>query len=152
MELMMMVNSVRTAKGLRPLQYNAELEASAQAYAGDLATRRYFSHVSPEGETLKDRMERTGYRNRSFDTGCNCVKGYSLAENLARDARSAKVAMAAWMQSPAHKDAILSSEYQDVGFGIKDGIWVQHFGTVLMPIKTQEMEEIPAGPQLPSNS
>ncbi len=149
MELMMLVNNVRTAKALRPLRYNSQLETSAQSYAEDMVTRNYFNHTSPEGETLKERMERVGYRNRSFSADCFCVKGYLLAENLVRGARTSRDAMMAWMESPAHRAAILSSDYKEVGFGIWNGMWVQHFGTVLIPSHVPTTEEQMVGPELP---
>ncbi|MBI5156052.1 CAP domain-containing protein [Candidatus Peregrinibacteria bacterium] len=149
MEMMMLVNNVRTAQALRPLRYSTRLETSAQSYAEDMVSRGYFNHTSPEGETLKERMERAGYRNRTFSADCFCVKGYLLAENLVRGARTSRDAMMAWMESPAHRAAILSSDYKEVGFGIRDGMWVQHFGTVLIPTHAAATEEIPAGPMLP---
>lgn len=149
MDLMMFVNNVRTAHALRPLRYSAQLEESAQSYAEDMVTRGYFNHTSPEGETLKERMERSGYRNRNFSADCFCVKGYLLAENLVRGAQTAREAMTAWMESPAHRSAILSSDYKDVGFGIRDSMWVQHFGSVLIPTHVPVSEAQPAGPQLP---
>ncbi len=132
-DLMMLVNRTRTAMGLKPLRYNVMLERSAQAYAEDMARRGYFSHVSPEGETLSNRIQKGGYRDRTFQTDCRCVKGYSLAENLARGQRTPEDAMRAWMQSPSHRAAILSSEYKEIGFGISAGYWVQHFGSVVLP-------------------
>lgn len=132
-DLMMRVNRVRTANGLKPLKYNLLLEQSAHAYAQEMMERNFFSHTNPEGKTLKDRIEESGYRNRAYSEECFCVKGYSLAENLARGPRTAKEALAAWMKSPAHRAAILGSEYQDVGFGIVNGYWVQHFGSVVLP-------------------
>lgn len=131
--LLLRINQIRTQKGLRPLQYNTMLERSAQGFAEDMARRGYFSHVSPEGTTLRERIQTSGYRDRSFAEDCFCIKGYSLAENLARGQRTVQEVIAAWMKSPSHREAILGSEYKDTGFGMSAGYWVQHFGAVILP-------------------
>lgn len=132
-ELMTLVNRARTQAGLRPLRYNTMLQRSSQAFAEDMAQRGYFSHVSPEGATLKDRIQESGYRDRSFQNDCFCVKGYFLAENLARGQRTPEEAMQAWMNSLSHRAAILSPGYKEIGFGVAAGFWVQHFGAVVLP-------------------
>ncbi len=37
------------------------------------------------------------------------------------------------MDSPSHLDAILSSDFTDLGVGVQSGVWVQHFGGLLLP-------------------
>lgn len=131
--VVMLVNEIRVQHGLKPLKYSSLLEQSAQGYADKMAEKGFFAHVSPDGETLRERVERTGYYDRSFSADCLCVKGYSLGENLARGQKTAEEAVSAWMESPSHRAAILNPDYTDIGIGATAGYWVQHFGGVLLP-------------------
>ncbi len=132
-DIVQMVNEIRLTKNLKPLHYNQLLENSAQAYAERMANEGFFGHVSPDGQTLKDRVGATGYYDRSFSDDCNCVKGFTLGENLARGQKTAQEVMDAWMKSPDHRAAILNADYTDIGIGVKAGVWVQHFGGILLP-------------------
>ena len=133
--IVQLVNEIRIGHGLKPLTYHSLLEQSAQGYAEKMAKQGFFAHVSPEGETLKDRVGRTGYYDRSFSVDCLCVKGYSLGENLARGQKTPDEAVKAWMDSPSHRAAILNPDYTDIGIGASAGYWVQHFGGILLPNK-----------------
>jgi len=130
------VNDIRVKNGLEPLTYNSRLEQSAQAFGERMAAEGFFAHVTPDGQTLKDRIRETGYYNRDFSNDCYCVKGYALGENLARGQKTAEEAVKAWMKSPSHRDAILNPDYRELGIGVAAGIWVQHFGGVLLPGET----------------
>lgn len=134
-ELLELVNVERTRFGLHPLTYNKLLEQSAQRYAELMAREKFFSHVSPEGQTLKQRMEATGYYNRNFSASCNCVKGYAIAENLAVGQKSPREAYQDWMESTEHRSALLGPDYTQTGFGIdlNSFLWVEHFGGILLP-------------------
>jgi len=132
-EILSMVNEIRAAENLGPLTYNTQLEVSAQTFAQRMALEGFFSHTAPDGETLKDRIARTTFYDRSFSKDCLCVKGYALGENLAVGQKTAKEAVDAWMKSPAHRDAILNPDYTQLGVGVKSGFWVQHFGGILLP-------------------
>lgn len=130
-----LVNRQRVASGLHPLAYNRLLEQSAQRYAEDMARGRFFSHVSPSGETLKMRMEATGYYDRSYSADCDCVKGFAIAENLAIGQSSPEAAFEAWMNSPKHRSALLGQDYRETGIGVVEDrlLWVQHFGGIILP-------------------
>lgn len=127
------VNDIRKKEGLKPLTYNVYLEGSAQQYAIDMAEQGFFGHVNPDGQTLKDRIGATGYYDRSFSRDCECIKGYTFGENIARGQKTAEEVVTAWMKSPSHKEAILNPNYSDIGVGVFGGLWVQHFGGVLLP-------------------
>lgn len=131
--IVVLVNSERLKANLRPLVYNNLLEQSAQTYAEKMVKEGFFGHVSPQGETVKDRIAATGFYNRSFSPDCNCVKGFELGENLGRGQKTADEVMEDWMNSPTHRAAILNPDYTDIGIGASAGLWVQHFGGVLLP-------------------
>ncbi len=132
-QIVTLVNIERLKAGLRPLIYNTKLEESAQRYAEEMAKEGFFGHTSPSGLTLKDRVAVTGYYSQSFSADCKCIKGFTLGENLGRGQKTADEVMADWMKSANHRAAILSPDYGDIGVGVSAGIWVEHFGGVLLP-------------------
>ena len=56
-----LVNAERSKRGLRPVSRDADLGQAARKHARDMVRRGYFSHVSPGGSTLGDRLRSAGY-------------------------------------------------------------------------------------------
>ncbi|MCO5167914.1 MAG: CAP domain-containing protein [Planctomycetes bacterium] len=111
-QVLSLVNQERAAAGLAPLQADAQAERAAKAHVEDMAGRRYFDHVSPEGWTPSDRMRMTkgtGYR--------------MVGENIAVGQRSAQAVMNAWMASPGHRANILDARYTHLGVGVDEPSW-----------------------------
>ena len=101
-----LLNKDRAANGLPPLKLNNSLVSLAENYADDMISRNYFSHYNPEGQSPFDRMKNAGIR-------------YSYAgENIAINS-SVDAAEKAFMNSPGHRANILSSNYTEVGIGVK---------------------------------
>lgn len=119
------VNRARRQGGLAPLKPNERLDRAAQRHAQDMFERAYFQHESPEGATMRDRIEATGYRARI------------VGENLAFGQTSAEEVVDGWLKSPGHRRNILENKFREMGLGIalgRDGkgryrvVWVQSFG------------------------
>jgi len=71
-------------------------------HAYDMLERRYFGHVTPEGESPFDRLREAGI-------------SYSWAgENLALNRDEPSAALALW-NSPHHRANILETHYRHVG-------------------------------------
>jgi len=120
-------NKERQLVGLPALHFNPALSQSATAKAQDMFANNYWAHNSPQGKTPWDFFKSAGYQ-------------YSIAgENLAKDFYDTDSMMKAWMNSPTHRVNIISSQYQEIGIGVVNGILdgvkttlvVQHFGTPL---------------------
>jgi uncharacterized protein YkwD len=62
--LLALVNGARSSKGLRPLQWNAEMTAAARAHAADMASTGVVSHTGSDGSSPKDRLRRAGVEFR----------------------------------------------------------------------------------------
>jgi uncharacterized protein YkwD len=103
-----LVNQERRQHQLPPLKPDPELVVVARAHSQDMLARGYFSHVSPEGESLRERMKRDKVRY--------LVAGENLA--LAPDL---KVAHEGLMDSPGHRANILRPQFGHVGIGVLDG-------------------------------
>jgi uncharacterized protein YkwD len=112
------LNAQRASRGLAPLNLDPSLCKIARTYATDMATRHFFGHRSPEGETPFKRMDEAHYRY-----------GYA-GENIALDADPRSASEALW-QSSAHRENILESHYAKVGIGAirlgDDEIFVEDF-------------------------
>ncbi len=134
-DVLALVNSARIKAGSKALRYDARMEQSAQTYVIDMEAKRFFSHVSPSGETVRDRFIASGYYQRTYLPACECIKGFAIGENLARNQRSARQVFEDWMKSPKHRAALLNPEYTHTGIGVVTGswIWAQHFGGIILP-------------------
>jgi uncharacterized protein YkwD len=129
-----LLNAERTARGLRALRASALLRESAQRFSNRLVARRFFSHVSPTGEQLADRIARTGYPPRRGS--------WTAAENLAWGAgehATPREIVRHWMASTGHRRNILARGFRDAGIGVTAGVplrakgspgatYVAHFG------------------------
>jgi len=121
--LINLTNQSREMIGLDPLVESAKLDDAALLKAQDMVKNNYFSHQSPSGVTPWYWFSKTGY-----------VYKYA-GENLAVGFFESKDLYQAWLNSPAHKDNLLSPNYKEIGiavvsgFGDKDAIVVvQLFG------------------------
>ena len=117
------VNAQRRTLRLPALVSRYELDVAAQRYAEDMFARDFYGHESPEGESVKDRVKKTGYVPRR------------VAENLAAGHTRVDQVMEGWMTSPTHRANIMHRHLREIGIGLamgeKDGdfkiLWVQVF-------------------------
>ncbi|MER7826559.1 CAP domain-containing protein [Streptomyces sp. NPDC096097] len=114
-----LVNQERAPAGCGPVRANPPLAALAGAFSLDMATRGFFGHEDPEGNTPWDRATKAG------------ISGLG-GENIARGQGDAEAVMKAWMNSPDHKANILNCEFRTLGVGVHDAAggpwWTQDFG------------------------
>ncbi|MEU6313716.1 CAP domain-containing protein [Streptomyces sp. NPDC047014] len=114
-----LVNQARAQAGCGPVRANPPLASLAGAFSKDMATRGFFAHEDPDGNTPWDRAAKAG------------LSGLG-AENIARGQGDADAVMRAWMDSPGHKANILNCDFRTLGVGLysADGgpWWTQDFG------------------------
>jgi len=103
-----LVNAERAHRGLKALKADPELAEVARAHSRDMFARAYFSHVTPDGQDLSDRIRRAqlGYLN--------------AGENLAL-AQTLGGAHQGLMNSPGHRKNILRPQFGRLGIGVLDG-------------------------------
>jgi uncharacterized protein YkwD len=109
------VNRVRTVRGLERLVKDRRLQRAAAAHARDMTARGYFSHVTPEGERLSERLRRWGYISGR--------ESWRVGETLAwgrRRMATPAATVAGWMKSPPHRRIILG-RYREIGVGVAGG-------------------------------
>jgi uncharacterized protein YkwD len=107
-KMLVLVNEERAKQGLPPLKTDPDMQQLAREYSRDLLARGYFSHTSPEGKTLGDRMRAAHLRY------ITAGENLALAPTLSR-------AHNGLMNSPGHRANILHKAFGRVGIGILDG-------------------------------
>lgn len=108
-EIIGLSNQQRTSRGLAALGTNAKLNNAAMAKAQDMVNRNYWSHYAPDGTSPWYFITQAGY---SYATA---------GENLAKDFNTSAGVVNAWMNSPAHRDNILNTTYQETGVAVLNG-------------------------------
>jgi uncharacterized protein YkwD len=111
-----LINVERTLRGLAPVLTSSQLGKAATSHASDMVRRKYFSHVTPNGEDLRKRVARTGYLRgaRRPALGETLAWGsdlYASPAELVKDL----------MQSPEHKAIIVDRRFRDIGVGLALG-------------------------------
>ena len=131
-EIVRLTNSSRQVNGLPEVKLDSALTQAALLKAADMFARDYWAHTSPIGTQPWYFITQVGYAYRY------------AGENLARDFSDPDSIVRAWMNSPTHRENLLSSRYQDIGVAVVDGrlegrdttLIVQMLGTKLSAAPT----------------
>jgi uncharacterized protein YkwD len=110
-QIVVELNAVRAARGLRPLSLARGLQASARNHSRTMLQQGFFRHDSPDGTRFSDRIRRfyPAHGFRSWSVGENLL--YHTAELPPAEA------IAAWLRSPPHRRNMLSPQWREVGVG-----------------------------------
>jgi uncharacterized protein YkwD len=129
-----LINRERQQHGLRPLAWDHALVVIARKHSRDMAKRKYFDHISPEGYDFSYRFRKEGY-------SCAVTVGnviYTGAENIALNNlydsvttvngeafydwnspdKIAETTVKGWMNSPGHRKNILTPHWRNEGIGL----------------------------------
>ena len=111
-----LINKLRRQRRLRALTDSAQLDRAANQHAREMVAKQYFSHDSPDGEGVSDRVKGAGF-----------LRGYpswKVGENLAWGSganSTARQIVLAWMNSPDHKRNLLDPGYRQAGLAVAVG-------------------------------
>ena len=108
--ILCLVNAERADNGLPALNHDSKLDQSSTGMCKRMVTEQFFSHETPDGKSVVDRVEPTGYIPNSGD--------WVVGENLAWGSGALSTPQAivnGWMNSPGHRANILASDYKDIG-------------------------------------
>jgi uncharacterized protein YkwD len=118
-----LTNEARKKKDLPPLKPNPTLMKVARAHSADMAKQQKMEHEL-SGKNPADRAKAAGYDYRA------------LGENIAEAPRQMAVEKVfdLWMNSPHHRDNILSRKFEEIGVGLATDdkgqvYYTQEFGT-----------------------
>ena len=112
-----LVNAERAHHGRRALRGDGDLRRAAGRHSRDMVRRGFFSHVTPSGTDLSDRLRRTGYLHGRGDTDV----GETLAFGTGGPATPRRI-VAGWIASPQHHRVLLGSAFHEVGVGVAAGV------------------------------
>lgn len=127
-EVLLLTNNERLKEGLNPFVSCNNLHSAAQTHSDAMHEQDFFDHDNPyTGDDVGERANRAGY------------KWELIGENIAMGQLSPKAVVRAWMNSPGHRENILS-DFKHLGVGITRGDsdvnrksrriwWVQNFGS-----------------------
>ncbi|TYQ16181.1 UNVERIFIED_CONTAM: spore coat assembly protein SafA/uncharacterized YkwD family protein [Acetivibrio alkalicellulosi] len=119
-EVIRLVNAERSKNGLPALKANWQVSRVARYKSQDMVDKGYFSHTSPTYGSPFRMMESFG------------VKFSTAGENIAMGQRTPAEVMNAWMNSPGHRNNILSPSFTEIGVGLAKAAngrtyWTQMF-------------------------
>jgi len=129
-EVLRLINQIRLDNGLLPLKRVDTLTSAARFHATDMSEEGYFSHTGHDrinGELVESCP--WNERIQTYYAGWN-----SISENIAAGFSTPQSVVDGWMNSPGHRQNILSSANWETGIGYFMGngsftrYWVQDFG------------------------
>jgi uncharacterized protein YkwD len=102
-------NTIRKAHGLPALQVSAKLTAAAGQHSASMGKSGYFAHESADGSAFWKRVE------QYYPQGNAAY--WAVGENIIYGSPDLTVpdAMTAWMESPGHRENLLSSDWREIG-------------------------------------
>lgn len=103
------INVIRQKNGLNSLKHNEKLAQVARQYSQKMATQKFFSHTSPQGDTMVQRVRSAGIFY--WMLGENLFMGTHLPQPVGD-------AVQGWMESPGHRENILRPEFRETGIGV----------------------------------
>lgn len=108
-KLLKLTNKDRAEKKLPLLVLSPVLSRAASMKADYMFEKNFWAHTAPDGTTPWHFIKKSGY-----------VYVYA-GENLARGFIGSSDVIDAWMESPTHRENMLSSNYKEIGFAVKKG-------------------------------
>jgi uncharacterized protein YkwD len=111
------INRLRRAYGLRPYEFDEELLEVARGYSRRMAEERFFSHVDPDGKTVKQRIEQASIRWQMVGENLAYANGF---------VNPVAASLHGWMESPGHRSNILDPDFRLTAIGV----WISSNGTV----------------------
>ena len=105
------INRIRVRNGRKPLRLDKRTRQVARARSVDMAAKRYFAHVEPDGDDADRILERRDISASEVTENIGHTVGLTLREGSKRMARW-------WYRSPPHRVQMLARDVNYVGIGI----------------------------------
>ena len=135
------INRERQRYGLPNLHNNTSLTVIARHHSQDMASHQFFSHINPQGESPTDRGLRQHWQvNKQLDSQTQLTgiaenlflthlydkvittteNGFTIKKDYQWNSleQIAKTIVQGWMNSPGHRENLLSPRYDQQGIGI----------------------------------
>jgi uncharacterized protein YkwD len=137
-EIHNLVNKYRAQNNLNILNFNETLKDIARYHSKDMKEKDYFDHISPSGETLKDRFSIFNYTckiifgNYVYEGAENLFLGYIYSEytydKISKKVLNysfytleelAKEVVDAWIKSEGHRKNLIFEHWKNEGIGVE---------------------------------
>ena len=105
--MLLAVNVIRRQHNLPLLKPDPALTEIARRYSCDMAKRGFFSHTTPDGGSMRDRLVEGHVRYREAGENLAMMEGPDPA----------KRAVDGWMKSPGHRENMMSRRLTTTGVG-----------------------------------
>ena len=105
------VNRIRTRSGRRPLRLDQATSAVARARSADMAAKRYFAHVEPDGDNAKRLLGRRDIGAAEVTENIGHTVGLTLREGASK-------MVSWWYHSPPQRKQMLAKDINSVGIGV----------------------------------
>jgi uncharacterized protein YkwD len=127
-ELARLINDERALKKLPPLSLNLSLSSAAERHSADMAKLDILSHEGSSGDSVRDRIESSGYGWKAY--------GEIIGMEHRCDPREM---VALWLKSPRHAAIMLSADYKEFGTGgtRQSGVYGSCYWTVVFGDQTR---------------
>jgi uncharacterized protein YkwD len=125
-ELAEQINAARREAGLPELAIESAVAALARERADDMATRRYFGHTTPEGETILSLLPARGIDFRYAGETLQ-RNNYPADQTVAEAARSL-------LASPAHRAILLDGRFTHLGLGHAADGDLHYFAVIVIEV------------------
>lgn len=100
-----LVNAERQKYGLQELYYDSSISDVARTKSQDMAVNNYFAHYSPTYGMASDMLLNFG------------ITWTAWGENIASGQDTPEMVVSQWMNSPSHRENILSPNFTFLGVG-----------------------------------
>ncbi len=98
------VNSLRSARGMSQVAFNAELNAAASTHSRDMSVQNRPWHFGSDGSSPLTRVQRVGYKGR--------LGGELISETYETELQT----LSAWMAQPDTRAVVLDASVNEIGF------------------------------------
>lgn len=114
-QILSITNIMRVRHHVPAVKWDEETSKVAFLHSEDMKKNNYFSHETPSGETLVDRL---GEQN---------IKYEMAGENIAAHYVDGIAASEGWLNSKGHRDTMLNEEFTHLGVGVDELYYTQNF-------------------------
>jgi uncharacterized protein YkwD len=105
------VNRIRVRNGRKPLRIDRRTSQVARARSSDMAAKRYFAHIEPDGDDARRILRRRDIRATEATENIGQTFGLTLKQGSNRMAKW-------WYRSAPHRRQMLARDINYIGVGI----------------------------------
>ncbi|WP_307342199.1 CAP domain-containing protein [Metabacillus malikii] len=125
-QILSITNMLRTRHNVPKVEWDEDTSKVAFRHSEDMRLKNYFSHETPDGKTLVDRLSELD------------IKYEMAGENIAAQYVDAIAASEGWLNSKGHRDTLLNEEFTHLGVGVDGLYYTQNFIKIWKPFSLSE--------------